>query len=228
MELTSRKSVLNLAPNAKSWYRIENKADSTAEVWIYNEISMWGITADDFVDELQKLDATGITCHINCKGGDVFDGIAIFRALRSHKATVTTVVDSIAASIASVIAQGGDVRVMNKHSQMMIHEASSIQYGDAAAMREMADLLDRQSDVIAGIYADRSGKSAEDFRASMKSETWYTDQEAVDAGLADEIRDVDKEEPKNEVVPEVKNNQETDFSTLFEAPDGILTDLLYW
>jgi ATP-dependent protease ClpP protease subunit len=177
----------HLREGRTDWYRITNSiSGGTATVHIYDEIGYWGVTASDFVRELGAVNASAIDVHINSPGGEIFDGIAIANALRAHAATVTTYVDSLAASIASVIALAGDRVVMAPNSQMMIHDGSGICLGNAADMREMADLLDRQSDNIAEVYAAKAGGTVEEWRARMTAETWYTAAEAVEAGLADE------------------------------------------
>jgi ATP-dependent Clp endopeptidase proteolytic subunit ClpP len=177
-----------LRQGREDWYRITNAVgDAPAVVHVYDEIGYWGVTASDFVRELSALNVSAIDLHINSPGGEIFDGIAIANALRAHRATVTTYVDSLAASIASVIAMAGDRIVMAPNSQMMIHDGSGFCIGDAADMREMADLLDRQSDNIASVYANRAGGTVEEWRALMTAETWYTAEEAVEAGLADEV-----------------------------------------
>lgn len=170
-----------------SWYTIRDLADGEAEVLLYDEIGWYGTAAEDFVRELRDVQASRLTVRLNSPGGSVFDGIAIANSLRAHPAAVTVQVDSLAASIASVIAMAGDRIVMMPHSQMMIHDASGLAIGDAGDMREMADLLDRQSDNIAAVYAERAGGTVEDWRATMRAETWYTAEEAVAAGLADEM-----------------------------------------
>lgn len=171
------------------WYRITNSiGGGTATVHIYDEIGgYWGVTASDFVRELTAVNASQIDVHINSPGGEIFDGIAIANALRAHPANVVTYVDSLAASIASVIALAGDRVVMAPNSQMMIHDGAGLCFGNAADMREMADLLDRQSDNIADVYAAKAGGTVEEWRALMTAETWYTAAEAVAAGLADEV-----------------------------------------
>lgn len=158
-----------------------------AEVWIYDEIGLWGVSARDFTTELVALDADAITVHLNSPGGDVFDGVAIYRALKDHPANVTTRVDSIAASIASVIAMAGDRVLMTRRSMMMIHEPFALSMGTAGDMRKAATALDKMGDTIAGIYSDRAGGTAAEWRARMADETWFSDDEAVDAGLADEV-----------------------------------------
>jgi ATP-dependent Clp endopeptidase proteolytic subunit ClpP len=176
---------------SERWYRIQNAADGTdapAEVFIYDTIgSYYGVTASDFVRDIAGVDSDAITVRINSPGGDVFDGIAIMNALRGHKATITTVVDGLAASAASFIAMAGDEVVMNRNSEMMIHDASGWASGKAKDMIAMAANLERASNNIASIYADKAGGTAEDWRAAMTAETWYTAQEAVDAGLADRV-----------------------------------------
>lgn len=168
------------------WYRIAN-SNGTADISIFDEIG-WDVTASDFAAELHALgDVTHIRLHVCSPGGSVFDGISIYNALRRHQAKVTTYVDSIAASAASVIAMAGDRVVVEPQASLMIHEASALCIGNAADMRETADLLDRMSGVIAGVYAASAGGTVAKWRTAMKAETWYSAEEAVAAGLADEV-----------------------------------------
>lgn len=177
----------------QKWYSISNLAGGEADVMLYGEIGWLGTAADEFVRDIKGLNASQINLHLSSPGGSVFDGIAIMNALRAHPANVTVYVDSLAASIASVIAMAGDRIVARQAAEFMIHEAAGLAVGDADEMRAMAELLDRQSDKIAGIYAARAGGTVEDWRAAMAKETWYSAQEAVDAGLADEIDEPFKE-----------------------------------
>lgn len=175
----------------EGWYRITNTVDEggspTASVHIYGDIGSWGITAASFVEELKAVDAAEIHLFVNSPGGEVFDGLAIHNALRSHRARVMVQVDSLAASIASVIAMAGDRIVMSPHSQMMIHDAQGVSCGNPEELREYADFLDRQSDNIAAVYAERAGGTKAQWRKRMQAETWYFADEAVEAGLADEV-----------------------------------------
>lgn len=178
------------AVKGSTWYSIKNAAGAggePAEVYIYDEIGWIGHTAQDFMSELKAITAPAITLRVNSPGGEIFDGIAIYNMLRDHPARVVAHVDSLAASIASVIVQAADERVMQPFSQMMIHDGSGMCIGDAAEMYAMYQLLDRQSDNIAAIYNERSGGGAKSWRGKMKAETWYTAEEAVAAGLADRV-----------------------------------------
>lgn len=170
-------------------YSIRNAAGDEAVIRIYDEIWFLGVNALDFANDLEGVTAPRIRVEINSPGGDVWDGIAIYNALRAHPAHVTTRVDGIAASIASVIAQAGDHRVMLGGSQMMIHNAWGFTVGDHGDHEDMASVLAHQDGIIAGIYSSRSGGDAEHFRTLMEAETWLTADAAVEAGLADEVID---------------------------------------
>lgn len=177
-----------LIAGRNDWYRIENRADEDrAEVFVYDEIGFFGVTAKDFVADLRAVKAKQIDLHLNTPGGDVFDGIAIYTAIKDHSANVTAYVDGLAASAGSFIAMAANQVVMMPHSRMMIHEAFGLAIGNAEDMTKMAERLDATSQNIASIYAEKAGQDADYWRAQMKAETWYTDQQAVDAGLADEI-----------------------------------------
>lgn len=176
------------ARSDRPWYRITNQADDEAEVMLYDEVGGWlGATADEFINDLRGITASKILLRVNSPGGSVTEGVAIANALRSHPASVTVQVDGVAASIASVIAMAGDHIRMMPNALLMIHEASGLCVGEAADMIKMAELLDKISDNIAGAYAARAGGTEAEWRQVMRNETWYRGEEAVAAGLADEV-----------------------------------------
>ena len=180
-------------PLREAGYSISNAAGDAGDVAvvrIYDEIWWLGVNAADFVVELDAVTAPDIRVEINSPGGDVFDGIAIYHALANHDARVTTRVDGIAASIASVIVQAGDRRLMQPASQMMVHDAWAFTVGNARDHEDTAELLVQQDEIIAGIYAARSGGDLDHFRSLMKSETFLTAEMAVEEELADEIIDL--------------------------------------
>lgn len=186
--MKTTRPVADLRAGRNDWYRIENSANTdTTEIYIYDEIGYFGVTASDFVRELQNVRSSNIDLHLNTPGGDVFDGVAIYNALLNHRAQVTTYVDSLAASAGSFIAMAGDTRYIAKTAQMMIHDAWGMGLGNAKDLRSLADLLDMNSDNIAGIYADRAGGTKASWRKAMEAETWYTAAESVKAGLATEV-----------------------------------------
>lgn len=179
------------------WYAIRNQAGGDrARVDLYDVIGEWGVPAREFVRDLQRIDTPVIELHINSPGGMVYDGLTIYNGLRDHPARVEAVVDGMAASAASFILQAAEHRTMNRHSELMIHDALALTIGNEADHLGSADMLARVSDNIASIYAGRAGGSTVDWRALMRAETWYTAGEATDAGLADETVS-DDEEPSN-------------------------------
>lgn len=189
-------------PARRPWFEVvRNAAGDSATIRIYGDIgdSWWGdsVTAKDFVDELDAAGPVGsIHVHLNSPGGDAFDGITIMNALRDHPANVTVHVDGLAASAASIIAMAGDDVVMGRGSQLMIHDASTIAYGNAGDLQKVADQLNHLSDGLAEVYAEKAGGTAAEWRDAMREETWYSDKEAVAAGLADRITASSKDDTK--------------------------------
>lgn len=187
--------VARLVQGKRDWYKITPHLQAKAadgggeyaEVLLFDEIGYWGITAQDFVQDLASVNTDNITVRINSPGGEIFDGVAIYNALKQHRAHVITQVDGLAASAASFIAMAGDTIRIAKTATMMIHEGHALVVGNSADMLEMAERLDKTSDNIAGIYADRAGGTVAEWRNAMRAETWYSAAEAKDAGLADEI-----------------------------------------
>lgn len=237
--LKTVRPVASLRPEKTDWYKITNRADVT-EISIYDEIGYVGVTAGDFIRDLDGVKSGKISLRLNSIGGDVFDGIAIMNALKNHSAEVTVHVDGIAASIASVIAMAGDKVIMSRNSQLMIHDAWTVGMGNAKELRKTADLLDKTSDNIASIYAERTGTDVEYWRNQMLEEVWFSAEEAVEAGLADEVAG-STSKPKNsgnlsihneaEIVTETapvvetvetvaEDTEDFDYSTVFTALKG--------
>ncbi|MDK1103828.1 MAG: Clp protease ClpP [Actinomycetota bacterium] len=181
-----------------SWYRIAAKHGGDddgdgghAEILIYGDIGKdWfgeGIAAEDLVKELATLDVATLDVRINSVGGQVFEGLAIFNALDRHPAKVTTHIDGMAASIASIVALAGETVWIAENAFMMIHNAHGFQIGDANAMRKMADILEKLDGSLAETYVAKTGKSSKVIRAMMDEETWFNAEEALEAGMVDEV-----------------------------------------
>jgi ATP-dependent Clp protease, protease subunit len=167
----------------------------TGEILIYGDIvdAKWldtDVTPKDFKDEMDKLnDKKIINVYINSGGGGVFPGMAIHNILKRAKAETFAFVDGIAASIASVILQGAKNRIVTKGSMVMIHNPSSVAWGDAGVLRKTADALDKVKEAIVSAYSDRTKMKEVELRAMMDEETWMTGEEAVTFGFADTLTD---------------------------------------
>lgn len=201
-------------------YRIKNKASGEATVYIYDEVGWFGVLAEDFSKDFADIKAPTIHLRLNSPGGNVFDGAAIFNAIKQHKSRVVTHVDGLAASIASVIALAGDEVRMAENSFFMIHEPWSLVLGDAEGLRKEADLLDKIGGMILNTYQSKTDKDADKIRAWMKDETWFSAKEALDAGFIDAIEEDEEAEGEdvaaklfdlsifNNVPDELKNKRQ--------------------
>lgn len=185
-----------LAANSNRPRRFEVRQEAkSASLYLYDIIDPYfGVSASQFVKTLNGISATQIDLHINSPGGDVFDGRAIASAIAQHPANITAYVDGLAASAASFVATAADEVIMAPGSFMMIHNAWAFTYGNADELRTTADLLDKIDGSLIEDYVRVSGASAEQVKAWMDAETWFTAQEAVDAGLADRVAEADQEE----------------------------------
>lgn len=179
-------AVLSAAPEPDA------EGQTSAELWLYGVVGgyWWGFNDKTVADQLRGLNVDHITVRLNSPGGDAIQGIAIGNLFRNHKATVTVVIDGLAASAASVIAIAADEVVMSPGSQMMVHDPWFFTMGNAKELRQDADFLDKQGANLASVYALRTGGTAEEWRTAMTAEpdgTWYTADEAVSAKLADRV-----------------------------------------
>lgn len=188
--------------------------DGVATLRLYDYIDpdggYWGISALEFAEALDEAGPVSrIDLRINSGGGSVWDGLAMINTLRDHDATVRAYVDGIAASAASFIAAACDETVMMPNSRMMIHDALGLCIGQAVDMRDYAAFLEDTSANIAEIYAEASGKPVAEWKALMSANglrgTWYSAQEAVDAGIADKVgAQADDGDPEDKTPPAPK------------------------
>lgn len=172
-------------------FRIKAKANSAAEIFIYEDVGeSWfgGVTAKQFAEDLKSLgNVTSIDLRINSAGGDVFDGLTIYRRLVDHKAKITTHIDGLAASIASVIAMAGDEIRISESGFLMIHKAWAVSVGTSDDMRTMADILDKTNVSIMDVYKARTNNSVDKLQNWMDAETWFSSAEAIENNFADAV-----------------------------------------
>lgn len=181
------RALLPAAAPGRKWYKVEGAAAEEATVYVYDYIGMFGVEAEAFVRELRAVTAPTIHLRINSPGGNVFDAMAIRTALREHPSTVISHIDGLAASAATLLPpDGGEVR-MTSGAMWMIHNPWMLAMGDAAELRKTADLLDKAAGSMAGVYARRTGMKLDAVREAMDTETWYTAEEAEEAGFVDQV-----------------------------------------
>lgn len=179
-------------PKPRNWYAMQAKTDgerTIAELRIYDEIGFWGVTAGAFVSALNAIADTAdeVLVSVNSIGGDVFDAFAIYNALRRFSGRVTTRVDGVAASAASLVVMAGDRIVMPENAQLMIHNPWTITAGEASDLRRIADMMDNARDGIMAAYRNKSGQDEAELIRMMDEETWLTALEAQALGMCDVI-----------------------------------------
>lgn len=182
--------------------RFSLRASATAqgnkrgEVMIYSVITRYkwnkddpDVTSNDFDRQLKALgDVDEITVRINSPGGLVNEAVAIRTTLMKHPAKKIVDIEGDCASAATLIACMPEARVrIAKGGTYMIHRCSGGARGHAEDMMAAYNAMKKTDEDMADIYAEQTGKSAEDCLELMKAETWFKADEAVEAGFADEI-----------------------------------------
>jgi len=192
-----------------------SKKGGVCKLYLYDAIGKdsWtgeGIAPQDVVAILNDAkDATSLEVHVNSPGGYVFDGIAIYNAIRGFNGTKTVYVDGIAASIASVIALAGDTVITNEGGTWMIHEPAGgiFSFGTADEIeddaRKTCAALRKVRETLLDIYVNATGQKLSDISAWMADETWMTAAEAKARGFTDEVAKSDPEpDPDDPDEPE--------------------------
>lgn len=155
-------------------------------VYVYDEIGgSMGVSANRFKDDLNAITSDVIHLRINSPGGSVKDALAIMNTLRAHPAHVHSHIDGFACSAASIVMLGGDEITVEPGGEVMTHNASTEVSGEGKTLRQYATWLDRQSQNVAELYAQRTGMTTEEWLDLMDAETWFYGREAVDIKLAD-------------------------------------------
>ena len=184
----------------EKWYNINNMAStSIVDVYIFDEIGSYGVNAQSFIEEIKAYRKKPMNLHINCVGGDVFDGMAIYNVIKKRTAETTVYIEGIAASMGSVIALAADNVVIAENSLFMIHNAWGGAMGEASEMRKTANLLEKISNEIADIYVKKTKLPYDKVKDMMDEETWLNADEALELGFVDSISDAIKVAAKYDV-----------------------------
>jgi ATP-dependent protease ClpP protease subunit len=177
----------------KTWYALQASGEATErviEVFVYGEIGAWGITANQFVQDLRAMDdgVSPVIAAFNSIGGDLFDGLAMHNALSRLGERCTGRIDALAASAASVAVCGAHRVVIASNAMLMVHNPWTYAAGDAEDFRKVADVLDQTMEAIIAAYKAKAPDIDEvELRRLVAAETWLTANEAVALGLADEV-----------------------------------------
>jgi ATP-dependent Clp endopeptidase proteolytic subunit ClpP len=170
--------------------RAESEPSAT-DIWVYDVIGDdWydpSLTAKELCQRIAAIDTAEIVLHLSSPGGSVSDGLAIYNALVSHPARVTSIVEGWTASMATILALAGETVSMFDNCLFMIHWPSMVCWGNANELREQADWLDRVGSIMQNIYAARTGKSDAELRAALDAETYFSAAEAQEWGFVTDV-----------------------------------------
>jgi ATP-dependent Clp endopeptidase proteolytic subunit ClpP len=208
-------------------YNIANVGENDAEISMYGEVvstrptDFWTgepiagdfIALDEFMQDLKELETKdNITVHINSVGGDFYAGLAIYNRLRSMKANITTINDSLAASAGSIILQAGNTRKVRAASNTMVHGVLGFLFGyyNVQDLKHAIKQFEAGNKAAINAYVEAGGQDPEKVKNYMDKETWLTGQEAVDAGFADEV-----------IEPEVQLNMRMAQNKSFMEVNGL-------
>lgn len=192
----------------KRYYSLyQDTENKTADIYIYGDITSWpwfesDVSSYTLSKELQELDEDieSINIYINSYGGEVAEGLAIYNALKRHKAKVTTYVDGFACSIASVIFAAGDERIMSDTSLLMIHNAWARAAGNANDLRKQAEDLEKITQASINAYMDIVNISQDELKEMMDNETWLNGEEAFEIGFATKLVEVEEKQVATQSV----------------------------
>lgn len=157
----------------------------------------------DSLDNVKK----DIVIRLNSGGGDVFEGIEIYNYLKSLSNHITIEVTALAASAASLVAMAGDKIIIRTGANMMVHEASTMAFGNKSDIQKTLNALTAIDTSIVDIYHDRTGLDREEIVNLITNETWLTADEAINKGFADEKSSRKSVEKQKEGVSNLKDSK---------------------
>jgi ATP-dependent Clp protease protease subunit len=222
----------------KGSFYVENKNETDATIYLYDAIVsdsfFGGVSAIDFVKELNALTQPIIHLRINSPGGDVFAARAMSQAIKEHPSKIIAHVDGVAASAATFPVIAADESVISNGGMFMIHNAWTFGAGNASDFLELADLLEKTDQSILNDYVAKTNKPSDEIKAMMDAETYLYGQEAVDAGFIGAIAEATVkntikwdlsaylhapiiEDKQTEPEPEPEKIEEFDFSDLYRS-----------
>jgi len=158
--------------------------DPIGERWDGNGVTVKRISA-----ALRSIGSKDVVVNINSPGGNFFEGVSIYNALREHKGKVTVQVMGLAASAASVIAMAGDEIKMGDGTFLMIHNAWAVAVGNRHDFQSVVETLEPFDAAMAQVYAARSGLEVSAIVAMMDKETWIGAHKAIEDGFATGLLD---------------------------------------
>jgi len=184
---------------------VNETEDNPARIDLYGTVGIdpWSsdeqsITAKGVKKALDQIEGNSVDVHINSYGGVAFEGIGIYNVLKESDKTVNVYIDAIAASAASLIAMAGDTIFMPKNAQLMVHHASTLEYGNAKDFEKVIQSLNAMDKSMIMTYESRFTGTENELLELLDAETFLTSDEALAFGFADKILDFDSDDEESD------------------------------
>lgn len=169
------------------WYSVNALAENTAEIFIYDVIGWPYNDVGELIRTMSTIKDKPILARINSPGGDVWDGTALLNAFINHPGGVTVRIESLAASMASVLAMGGRKTEAYPNTMMMIHDSWVCVAGNRIELMGVADLLEQVDENMMDAYAKKTKIGKRELRDMMHAETWMNAKTMKEKGFIDSI-----------------------------------------
>ncbi|EOS40922.1 hypothetical protein C808_00085 [Lachnospiraceae bacterium M18-1] len=189
-------------------YCFQKSNGNVHKLYVYDDVRAYGdfnwstwkfdeseTSAKFFRDQLESIPDTDIIeLHINSNGGSVKEGVAIYNQLKQKACHKVGYVDGVAYSIAFVILQACDERIMGIGTSALVHDMWIEACGNARELRKMADDLDVLMEANRKIFLEKSNLEEDQLTDMMERETFLTPDQCLAYGLIDKIGDYDTQE----------------------------------
>ncbi len=181
--------------------KVEKEGKKEADIYIFGDITCYpwddsDVSGYSLKEELKELDAELIRVHIDCYGGSVSEGWAIYNTLCGHPAKIVSIGEGFVASAALFPFMAGDERIAGELSAFFFHPVSTGAWGYAEDLKRAAEEAEKLTEIGVNMFADKTSMGADEVRELMDNETWLTPKEALEKGIATGIQDY---EPENRV-----------------------------
>lgn len=185
---------------------VRQEAETDYKLFLYDEIKAkdwegWELKdAETSAKRMQEAldgipDGSDIELHVNSAGGDAYQGVAIYNALKQKDAHITAYVDGLACSAATLPLMAAEKVIMGVGTNLLVHNMWAFAMGNAEELRKVADDLDKMMESNRKIYLSKCNLTEDELIELMEKEEFLTPEEAVEMGFADEIAEDSEEDP---------------------------------
>lgn len=209
---------------------VRQEAETDYKLFLYDEIKAkdwegWELKdAETSAKRMQEAldgipDGSDIELHVNSAGGDAYQGVAIYNALKQKDAHITAYVDGLACSAATLPLMAAEKVIMGVGTNLLVHNMWAFAMGNAEELRKVADDLDKMMESNRKIYLSKCNLTEDELIELMEKEEFLTPEEAVEMGFADEIAEDSEEDPDDNKDGAGEEPEDPEDGKEPEAPD---------